>query len=165
MTISAKVSREYNLGCYTGTISGLSGECGCLHRDHIIGLLKQTYIFHFKLLAIEAAIEYIGKVGTGNSWSSQSLYQALNSKKLNLIASNIGGGMGVTSAWSPLSNFIEDIWYSSDEEFMMITDSLSSLQALKSQKLNNLIVSNILLMCHYLSGNKDIVFCWVPGDI
>ena len=39
---------------------------------------------------------------------------------------------------------------------MIITDSLSSLQALKSQKLN---------MCHYLSGHKDIVFCWVPSHI
>ena len=40
---------------------------------------------------------------------------------------------------------IEYIWDSSDEEFMIITDSLSSLQAFKSQKLNNPIVSNILL--------------------
>ena len=57
------------------------------------------------------------------------------------------------------------IWDSSDEEFMIITDSLSSLQALKSQKLNNPIVSNILHMCHYLSGHKDIIFCWVPSHI
>ena len=48
---------------------------------------------------------------------------------------------------------------------MIITDSLSSLQALKSQKLNNPIVSNILHLCHYLSGHKDIVFCWVPSHI
>ena len=48
---------------------------------------------------------------------------------------------------------------------MVITDSLSSLQALKSQKLNNPIVSNILHMCHYLSGHKDIIFCWVPSHI
>ena len=48
---------------------------------------------------------------------------------------------------------------------MIITDSLSSLQALKSQKLNNPIVSNILHMCHYLFGHKDIVFCWVPSHI
>ena len=60
---------------------------------------------------------------------------------------------------------IEYIWDSSDEEFMIITDSLSSLQALKSQKLNNPIVSNIVHMCHYLSGHKDIVFCWVPSHI
>ena len=48
---------------------------------------------------------------------------------------------------------------------MIITDSLSSLQALKSQKLNNPVVSNILHMCHYLSGHKDIIFCWVPSHI
>ena len=60
---------------------------------------------------------------------------------------------------------IEYISESSDEEFMIITDSLSSLQALKSQKLNNPIVSNILHMCHYLSGHKDIVSCWVPSHI
>ena len=60
---------------------------------------------------------------------------------------------------------IEYIWDSNDEEFMIITDSLSSLQALKSQKLNNPIVSNILHMCHYLSGHKDIIFCWVPSHI
>ena len=60
---------------------------------------------------------------------------------------------------------IEYIWDSSDEEFMIITDSLSSLKALKSQKLNNPIVSNILHMCHYLSGRKDIVLCWVPSHI
>ena len=59
---------------------------------------------------------------------------------------------------------IEYIWESSDEEFMVITDSLSSLQALNIQKLNNPIVSNILHMCHYLSGHKDI-FCWVPSHI
>ena len=60
---------------------------------------------------------------------------------------------------------IEYIWDTSDEEFMIITDSLSSLQALKSQKLNNPILSNILHMCHYLSGHKDIIFCWVPSHI
>ena len=60
---------------------------------------------------------------------------------------------------------IEYIWDSNDEEFMIVTDSLSSLQALKSQKLNNPIVSNILHMCHYLSGHKDIIFCWVPSHI
>ena len=54
---------------------------------------------------------------------------------------------------------------SNDEEFMIITDSLSSLQALESQKLNNPIVSDILHMSHYLSGHKDIVFCWVPSHI
>ena len=48
---------------------------------------------------------------------------------------------------------------------MIITDSLSLLQALKSQKLNNPIVSNILHICHYFSGHKDIVFCWVPSHI
>ena len=46
---------------------------------------------------------------------------------------------------------------------MIITDSLSSLQALKSQKLNNPVVSNILHMCHYLSGQKDIVFAGYPA--
>ena len=60
---------------------------------------------------------------------------------------------------------VDYIYESSDEEFMIITDSLSSLQALKSQKLNNPIVSNILHMCHYLSRHKDIVFCWVPSHI
>ena len=55
---------------------------------------------------------------------------------------------------------IEYIWDSSDEEFMIITDSLSSLQ---SKKLNNLIVSNILHMCHYLSGHKDIIFAGYPA--
>ena len=59
----------------------------------------------------------------------------------------------------------EYIWDSIDEEFMIITDSLSSLQALKSQKLNNPIGSNILHICHYLSGHKDIVFFWVPSHI
>ena len=63
-----------------------------------------------------------------------------------------------TAKLLPIEAAIEYIWESSDEEFMVITDSLSSLQALRSQKLNNPIVSNILNMCHYLSGHKDIVF-------
>ena len=58
---------------------------------------------------------------------------------------------------------IKYIWESSDEEFMVITDSLSSLQALKSQKLNSLFVSNILHMCHYFSGHKNIVFVGYPA--
>ena len=41
---------------------------------------------------------------------------------------------------------------------MIITDLLSSLQALNSQKLNNPIVSNILHVCDYLSRHEDIVF-------
>ena len=61
---------------------------------------------------------------------------------------------------------IEYIWDTSDEEFMIITDSLSSLQALTSQKLNNPIVSNILHMCHYLSGHialdKTKHFYYIP---
>ena len=60
---------------------------------------------------------------------------------------------------------IKYIWGCSDEEFMVIKDSLSSLQALTSKKLKHPIVSNILHMCHYLSGHKDIVFCWVPSHI
>ena len=58
---------------------------------------------------------------------------------------------------------IQYIWESSGEEFMIITDSLSSLQLLKSQKLNKPIVSNILHMCHYLSRHKDIVFVGCPA--
>ena len=47
---------------------------------------------------------------------------------------------------------IEYIWDSSDEELMITIDSHHrSMQALKTQKLNNPIVSNILYMCHYLS--------------
>ena len=58
---------------------------------------------------------------------------------------------------------IEYILESSDEKFMVITDSLSLLLA---QKLNSPIVSNILHMCHYLFGHKNIVFfCWVPSHI
>ena len=56
---------------------------------------------------------------------------------------------------------IEYIWDTSDEEFMIITDSLSSLQALKSQKLNNPIVSNILHICHYFAYMSLLV--WAQG--
>ena len=45
---------------------------------------------------------------------------------------------------------IEYIWESSDEKFMIITDSLSSLQALKRQKLV------------WAQGH---CFCWVPSHI
>ena len=51
---------------------------------------------------------------------------------------------------------IEYICESTGEEAMIIADSLSSLQALKSQTLKNPIGSNILHMCHYLSRHKDI---------
>ena len=54
---------------------------------------------------------------------------------------------------------------SAQQEYMVITASSSALQALKSQKFNNPIVSNILHICHYLSRHKDIVFCWVPSHI
>ena len=70
-----------------------------------------------------------------------------------------------TAELSAIEAAIEYIWDSSDEEFMIITDSLSSSQALKSQKLNYPIVFNILHMGHYLSGHKDIIFCWVPSHI
>ena len=53
---------------------------------------------------------------------------------------------------------IEYIWESNGEEFMIITSLLSSFQALRSQKLNNPIVSNIWHICHYLSRHKYIVF-------
>ena len=49
---------------------------------------------------------------------------------------------------------IEYIWESSREEFIIITDSLSSLQALRSQKFNNPNVSN---MWHILSIAIDSV--------
>ena len=56
---------------------------------------------------------------------------------------------------------IEYIWDSNDEEFMIITDSLSSLQALKSQKLNNPIVSNILHMS--CLGTRTLFFAGYPA--
>ena len=55
---------------------------------------------------------------------------------------------------------IEYIWEGSDKKFMVITDSLTSLQA---QKLINTMVSNFSHMCHYLSGHKDIVFAGYPA--
>ena len=48
-------------------------------------------------------------------------------------------------------------------QFMIITDSLSSLQALASQKLENPIISSILHLYHYMSRQKNIVYCWVPS--
>ena len=54
---------------------------------------------------------------------------------------------------------IEYIWDTSDEEFMIITDSLSSLQALKSQKLNN---PNRSLMTLPGWGRKVLLLAIIP---
>ena len=56
-----------------------------------------------------------------------------------------------------------------NDEASICTAELLAIEAAieyKSQKLNNPIVSNILHMCHYLSGHKDIVFAgyWNTGQ-
>ena len=50
-------------------------------------------------------------------------------------------------------------------KFIIMTDSLSSLQAIHGLKLDNPIVSDIIRYHDTMSRHKDIVYCWIPSHI
>ena len=50
-------------------------------------------------------------------------------------------------------------------QFMICSDSMSSLQALKNKLIDHPLVSSILLRCYHLESIYDIVFCWTPGHV
>jgi hypothetical protein len=60
-----------------------------------------------------------------------------------------------------------DFIYGCDREsFLILSDSLSALQALKSCNFDNFLVQQIAEKCHFLHEiGKNIVFCWVPSHI
>ena len=54
---------------------------------------------------------------------------------------------------------------SDSTRFIIFSDSLSSLQALHNQKLENPSVCNVLERISHLVEFKRIVFCWLPGHM
>jgi len=61
---------------------------------------------------------------------------------------------------------LEIIENSHEDKFLIVSDSLSALQAIDNLHFNNPIVSIILETCHILISNKNhIVLFWVPSPM
>ena len=60
---------------------------------------------------------------------------------------------------------LDHIFDSEDNKFVIFSDSLSSLLALKSSNIDNPLVLNLLLKLSTLSNNNTIIFCWIPSHI
>ena len=54
---------------------------------------------------------------------------------------------------------------SSKTSFLVFSDSLSALKALKSCKTNNMSVLRLLEEINSLHPDKDIIFVWIPGHV
>ena len=52
-----------------------------------------------------------------------------------------------------------------DRKFIIFSDSLSVLQALKNRNLSNPLVQKLLVQHHHLSSSKEIIFCWIPSHV
>ena len=50
-------------------------------------------------------------------------------------------------------------------KFIIFTDSLSCLQALQWLRLGHPLIGMVIRRCVFLSPNRKIIFCWVPGDV
>ena len=54
---------------------------------------------------------------------------------------------------------------SNRNQFIIFSDSLSTLHALHNMKILNPCVCNILERISHLQSSKEFVFCWIPGHI
>jgi len=52
-----------------------------------------------------------------------------------------------------------------NEKYIIFSDSLSSLQAIRSNNPKNPLVINIQTQLHQLLSSTDILFCWIPSHI
>ena len=60
-------------------------------------------------------------------------------------------------------DFIES---SIHDKFLILSDSLSSLQAINNRKFDSPVVQQVLEKCHFLSTTDKIVsFCWIPSHV
>ena len=60
-------------------------------------------------------------------------------------------------------DFIE---LSNHDKFLILSDSLSSLQAIHNNNYDSPVVLNVLEKCHFLStSNKVVSFCWLPSHV
>ena len=54
----------------------------------------------------------------------------------------------------------------SASKFIILTDSLSCLQAFLYMKLEHPLIGMVIRKCVFLNiANKDIMFCWVPSHV
>ena len=60
---------------------------------------------------------------------------------------------------------LDHIFNSEDTKFVIVSDSLSSLLALKSSHNDNPLVLNLLQRISELSTDNTVIFCWVPSHI
>ena len=51
------------------------------------------------------------------------------------------------------------------ERFVIMSDSLSVLKAMKNQKMDNPLLTKLLIKLHELSKRKKIELCWIPSHI
>ena len=54
---------------------------------------------------------------------------------------------------------------SGQNKFIIFSDSLSCLQALQSNKLDNPTVLKVIDLYSLISKDKDVIFCWIPGHV
>ena len=55
--------------------------------------------------------------------------------------------------------------YSDPNRFIIFSDSLSTLQALSNQRLENPLICNVLERISHLSTDNRFVFCWLPSHV
>ena len=61
---------------------------------------------------------------------------------------------------------LEEIKNASASKFIIITDSISCLQALLYMKLEHPLIGMVIPKCVFLSiANKNIILCWVPSHV
>ena len=61
---------------------------------------------------------------------------------------------------------LEEIKNASASKFIIITDSISCLQALLYMKLEHPIIGMVIPKCVFLSiATKNIILCWVPSHV
>jgi ribonuclease HI len=55
---------------------------------------------------------------------------------------------------------------SSNDRFLLMTDSMSCLQSMEGHKLNHPLILDIVVRIHHLiSTGKRIIFLWIPSHI
>jgi len=60
---------------------------------------------------------------------------------------------------------LDEIEKSDQKSFVILSDSLSCLSAMKSFKLSDTRILSILERVHALSGQKKVIFAWIPGHM
>ena len=123
--------------------------------------LPESYKIYFNIIKNELS-EYKNIYTDGSKQEERVAYAMVT--PLFTFASRLPDGCSIFTAEAyAVFRSLQYIAFSKFRKFIIFSDSLSVIQSIETRNMKNPIVFSIIKLLGYISKNKSILFCWVPG--